>query len=237
MLINYLVGVMTKEMGLKKIRVMIPKTNLSSEILQEYIVRLEQFKLNEKGLAHALKMEYILIINIKKEIEADVESSFFYKPDQIHRKIAEFRRANINNIYTNYYKDIEALEHPFVLKPFPWVIIEENLVGKMMLEFVMFPMDDKKIRKFEEDLSVISTQLLLAIRAYQIETGEIPISLDKLVPKYISEIPRDPFDGEPIRFCPERKIIYSVGKNLIDEGGSKEEHWRGMPDPTFEIKF
>ncbi len=76
-----------------------------------------------------------------------------------------------------------------------------------------------------------------AIKAYQAETGKIPISLDELVPKYIPEIPRDPFDGQPIRFSSEKKIIWSVGEDLIDEGGSVGERWQDMPDPTLKIEF
>ena len=77
------------------------------------------------------------------------------------------------------------------------------------------------------------------MRAYQFDTGKISISLDKLIPKYISEVYRDPFDGELIRFCSGKKIIWSVGTNLIDEGGNKGENLEleKMPDPTFEIKF
>ena len=35
----------------------------------------------------------------------------------------------------------------------------------------------------------------------------------------------------------EKKIIYSVGKDLIDSGGSKGDDWKKMEDPTFKIEF
>ena len=48
---------------------------------------------------------------------------------------------------------------------------------------------------------------------------ELPATLDALVPKYISAVPRDPFDGKPLRYDSKKKIVYSVGYNLKDDGG------------------
>ncbi|HOY63949.1 MAG TPA: hypothetical protein PK745_12320, partial [bacterium] len=33
-------------------------------------------------------------------------------------------------------------------------------------------------------------------------------------------VPIDPFDGSPLRYDKEKRAVYSVGQNLIDEGGS-----------------
>ena len=231
-LISYLVGLRIKEIGLERIRAMISETTLSPEILKEYIVQLEPFKLNERGLANTLRIEYIFMINTLEEAFGDAPSSYFWKPNQTHRKLAEFKRIQINNAY-KLCRDIIEPEIP----KWPPSWIQENFIGHMIKGVVIVAIGDLNYRKCEEDFSVISNQLLLAIRAYQLDTGEIPISLDKLVPKYISEIPKDSFDGRPIRFCPEKKIIWSVGRDLIDEGGSIGEDWKEMPDPTFEINF
>jgi len=63
------------------------------------------------------------------------------------------------------------------------------------------------------------------------KTGELPGTLDALVPDYIDKIPSDDFDGEPMRYSAEKKIIYSVGEDLNDDGGGEEK------DIIFEIKF
>jgi hypothetical protein len=78
---------------------------------------------------------------------------------------------------------------------------------------------------------------LIAIKAYKIENGKLPPNLEELVPDYILEVPKDPFDGNPIRYSAEKKIIYSVGPDLIDSGGSEGEGWQKMEDPTFKIEF
>lgn len=62
----------------------------------------------------------------------------------------------------------------------------------------------------------------LAIERFRLAKGHWPVSLGELVPRYLSEIPRDPFDGAPLRLvCKEGKlIIYSVSLDRIDQGGT-----------------
>jgi hypothetical protein len=67
-----------------------------------------------------------------------------------------------------------------------------------------------------------ATALVIALRQYQKAEGHRPATLQELVPKYISAIPTDPFDGEPFRYRvrPDGQwIVYSVGPNGIDEKG------------------
>lgn len=70
----------------------------------------------------------------------------------------------------------------------------------------------------ESDLS--ATRLLLACRAYEETTGHLPETLEALVPDYLPAVPRDPFDGAPFRYSAERRLVYSVGENLKDDGGT-----------------
>jgi len=36
----------------------------------------------------------------------------------------------------------------------------------------------------------------------------------------VNGAPLDPFDGKSFRYDPKRRVVYSVGKNLVDNGGS-----------------
>ena len=51
--------------------------------------------------------------------------------------------------------------------------------------------------------------------------GNLPETLQALVPDYLPAVPRDPFDGQPFRYSTERRIIYSVGEDLTDDGGTR----------------
>jgi hypothetical protein len=60
----------------------------------------------------------------------------------------------------------------------------------------------------------------LAARAYELEKGGPPTSLEALVPDYIEAVPADPFDGKPLRYDPKRRLVWSVGEDLVDDGAA-----------------
>ena len=75
----------------------------------------------------------------------------------------------------------------------------------------------------------------LAIRLYTLDhEGKLPRTLADLVPAYLHEVPRDPFSpyAMPPIYKPDplHQILYSVGENGIDDGGSeiKQSVPRGM---------
>ncbi len=261
LLINYLFGMAIKEIGLERLRMTIPKLTLSPDKLKNYIAEIEKFKENEEGLIRAMKMEYILLTNTKSKIDKiffgelskeelkklDMEDVYFeikgttyfnylYKPNQTQKIFAQYYR----NFIDNAKKDCNEIKVVKIKPLAPHskikMLFTENVIGKVFHDISMANLSGILEKKCLEDFSINGTQLLMAIRAYQIETGKLPSSLKDLTPKYLSEIPKDPFNGK-LKYLPDKKIIYSVGKNLKDEGGSDKGSWRTMSDPTFKIEF
>ncbi len=63
---------------------------------------------------------------------------------------------------------------------------------------------------------------LLALNAYKLEHGRYPKSLFQLTPKYISEVPLDPFDfPNPLQYTlnGSNYLLYSIGPDGKDDGG------------------
>jgi hypothetical protein len=62
-----------------------------------------------------------------------------------------------------------------------------------------------------------------AVERYRLIAGEPPHSLDALIPAYLPAIPKDPFDGQAMRYQREKNsyLIYSVAGNLEDNHGEK----------------
>ncbi len=60
----------------------------------------------------------------------------------------------------------------------------------------------------------------LACRLYKSRTGHYP-ALDELVPELLTEVPVDPFTGNPLVYRREGEgfIVYSLGSNQKDDGG------------------
>jgi hypothetical protein len=61
----------------------------------------------------------------------------------------------------------------------------------------------------------------LAIRIYRAERGSDPGELADLVPEYLPAVPRDPFSEKPLMYrrTPKGYLLYSVGRNQVDDGG------------------
>jgi len=65
----------------------------------------------------------------------------------------------------------------------------------------------------------------LAIERYRLSHGQLPASLDDLVPDHLPGVPQDPFDGRPLRYrrLEPGFIVYSIGPDETDNGGKP---WR-----------
>ena len=71
--------------------------------------------------------------------------------------------------------------------------------------------------------------LAVLTEKYFLERGTYPKALVELVPKYISELPLDPFVDEPFHYGvePDGFFLYSVGANCRDDGG---KHYLTSPN-------
>ncbi|MFO0878309.1 MAG: hypothetical protein U0840_13260 [Gemmataceae bacterium] len=89
-----------------------------------------------------------------------------------------------------------------------------------------------------------ASRLKVALRQYQVDQGQLPRTLNELVPKYLPAVPLDPGDQQPFRYrispgeeiewpgdahhpptkrtIPEGQgILWDVGPNTKDDGGTK----------------
>jgi len=78
----------------------------------------------------------------------------------------------------------------------------------------------------------------VAAERFRLANGHWPESLVELTPKYLQEVPLDPFDGKPLRFreSAEGVLIYSVGPDGKDDGG-KIDRTKGGNTPGIDLGF
>jgi hypothetical protein len=112
-------------------------------------------------------------------------------------------------------------------------LLGPNSVGRM-LSWVALS-DEPTLRRCEHDSRVEATRAWVALRAYSHEHGALPTRLEELVPTYITEVPFDAFDGEPLRYDHERRLLWSIGRDFVDAGGVEDE--KGKTEPVFPIPF
>jgi hypothetical protein len=79
-------------------------------------------------------------------------------------------------------------------------------------------------------------QTAVAMTKYRLDHGMLPSHLGDLVPAYLDAVPTDPFDGHPLRLVVRNGewIIYSVGPDGIDNGGTRID--RSRYDILFTLK-
>lgn len=116
-----------------------------------------------------------------------------------------------------------------------------NAEGRRIVSYTAAYLHRWDALRCKAKLRVEATRALVALRAYQLEHGALPASLDALVPRYLTEPPRDPFDGALLRYDPARRRLWSVGSDGLDargEGREAEGRYDAWArEPVFAIPF
>lgn len=83
----------------------------------------------------------------------------------------------------------------------------------------------------------------LAIENFAKDAGHFPQKLDELTPKFVPEVPEDPFNGLDLLYRPTDRgyVLYSVGPDRQDTGGlepslKKESDDKASYDITFIVE-
>lgn len=179
-------------------------------------------------------------MSILLKLRSYIFKSYFYKPNKTHRILAEHAAEQIANANIQFYKDYKEpiLEIQMEKIKIPESIIKqlftENIYGRAFLQIALVNFPGIYAFRFQETFSITATQILFAIRAYSYDNGKLPSSLEALIPNYINEVPLDLFDAQPLRYSAQKGIIYSVGKNLLDEGGIETEKL-DIEEPTIRV--
>ena len=80
-------------------------------------------------------------------------------------------------------------------------------------------------------------RLALAMHRYRAAENRFPDKLEELTPELITGVPRDPFDGKPMKLKRTDKglILYSIGLDMTDDDGKPYDKDKRTGDITFEL--
>ena len=110
-----------------------------------------------------------------------------------------------------------------------------------ILSSMLLPALGSAIIKEASSLAEVQTaQTALAVERFRLAHGELPDNLEALVPQFLSFVPEDPFDGQPLRYHRLAKgyVIYSVGRDGHDNGGRERPANTKSSDKTeYDITF
>lgn len=172
---------------------------------------------------------------------------FYYWPNQSWRFLVDQRTQDVRNVQADcttgnlFPLRTTAYSHRTGLGR----LLEPNAIGKLLADIGNVSLGGVVVKSCNESVAVSATQITLAIGAYQKDNQKIPNSLDELVPKYLTAVPIDPYSGQAPIYVPEKKVVYSIGSNRVNEGGNTaadsalypnaENPWQTMLDPTFGV--
>jgi hypothetical protein len=93
----------------------------------------------------------------------------------------------------------------------------------VMLRMLMPPQSRIFQMSLNNTARLRSVRAGLAIERYRLANGKLPEKLAELVPAYLDAVPKDPFDGQELRYKRLEKgyVVYSIGADGSDDGGEE----------------
>jgi hypothetical protein len=148
----------------------------------------------------------------------------------------------------NFYLDVMATNIAAAEAPFPERLTLAQQANSaalsppnrfMIFSRLMLPALGKTIQRDGDHAARIRTaQTAIAVELFRrAHNGELPTDLNELVPTFLPSLPRDPFDGEPLRFKRRSSgyVVYSIGRDLRDDGGDEGDPKK--PSSAKDITF
>ncbi len=239
-LICYLVSVAVGKIGLGQITHWLGRTHFRADQLTNYLQQLS-FDPNDNAVAYGntIKAEYKCLSGTLETMRdgknnAAITDSFYSRWWPI---LPVFNFSQTRALYINGSKLLlKAAPHYYSQAQLPdlqsnrpsliSMFLSGNAAGQMMYYMTMPAVIPSLATKSQVEVQSQATRVILALRAYALVHGRLPSDLSGLVPEFLDKVPTDDFDGQPLRYSAERKIVYSVGKNLKDDGGDDS---RGNP--------
>ncbi len=187
----------TKEQYVAKMKIA-AKTEYDTIIKELNQERLEKFKAETKTNTDEEKLLLSKLdpVMIRKEFDKTFErlvSGFSFESEP-PKNLKEHMKENIEKLTKKELNELAAI---FALNGL-YGIRERTLTSLTSIE---------------------ATRITIACKRFELKYGKLPENLNQLVPEFLKEVPKDPFDCKTFRYDSQRKIVYSVGENLVDSGG------------------
>jgi len=146
---------------------------------------------------------------------------YLQKSDDLSAEQREYNQA------FGRFMELRRSPFPTRLKVADYVREEINSAGQKDLLMTAWLLPGLTGTSAREAACIVRLRLgLVAVALEQFRAAHqdhYPSALAELAPAYLSTVPLDPFDGQPLRFHPKGRgyVLYSVGPDLIDNQGAQ----------------
>ena len=247
--VTWLVGRTVKGLGLAVFDKSVAECTLPPDRLMGWAKQLNGAWPDDEGLCDTCRAEYEFTVGIVDDFRRGPSSlekipgitaaekqqawsywlhrGWIFRPNETRRLFGDVHQEVIRNV-PRPFASMQLRKPPVHHKWREYGVVRQllagNIIGRRL--HVILATDGHRllVLKSAGKTGLAFTKTLLAMKIFRMTTGRLPDTLDELVPEYIDAVPLDDFDGKPIRYSPEKKILYSVGEDLKDDGGfTKEE--------------
>ncbi|MBE3095613.1 MAG: hypothetical protein IMZ44_00615 [Planctomycetes bacterium] len=250
---EYLVSLTIKGMGTCLMCDQVKTCTLPSSRLRHYAAELAKYPCEAQALADAFRVEYFCQVSGIEDVRSGEVSWAYsnalwpagpqqgptgptvrflwralggplFKPNRTRRLFAETMRMAIEDAPKSY-KDARATDPRMRAFSLPKSVLQGNVIGDALYRLLMPELRGAHKFKCVANVGLAATRTLLAMKAYKLDKGRLPETLEQLVPDYLDAVPIDDFDGKPLRYNAAKKILYTVGKDLEDNGGTTKQEF------------
>jgi hypothetical protein len=249
-LIVYLVGSAVNNLGLAQMQRWAGQAHLTPDQLKDYARRID-WPADEAGSAYAnsIRVEYQMMVGTLDGMRRGTLTNSDIAVPTLHSWPAWplFSYGQTRAMFAaGALRLVKAAPHPYgearidEVESRPGllsIVFSGNPIGQILYYMMMPGLAVSLEKKSTEDVQLQATRTILALRAYELAHGQLPVDLPALVPEFLDQVPLDDFNGKPLRYSPDKKIVYSVGKNLKDDGGNGPSFYTSTYAKRLDLVF
>jgi len=179
---------------------------------------------------------------LDEQLEAGVDllSLFEQAPSELREALNNVSEEQLRSVVRETVReDYLALVDYFALPYYEAQTVEpHSLLSDNPLSQSFLPATEAILaQEAATHTEVRGIMLSAAVELYRSENDTYPESLADLVPDYVPELPEDPFSGQPFEYAqtPSSYLLYSVGPDMLDDGGSPLDGSGSFPERQGDI--
>ena len=201
-----------------------------------------------RALTRGIRMEEAMGLSAYYEFGAELRVNELTGDDEwIPSAIAPLYRVFLLDHDVASYREIMGRYHSLALKPFHERADDEEEFFRdlqdaeygLLARALVPAMERVGLSAAVADARQQLARTALACARHRAAHGKLPQSPEELVPEFLPLVPRDPFDGKPLKWTAtdERLVLYSVGPDRQDDGGKPVDANRQSDESLGDIVF
>lgn len=239
-LVNFLVGQSIQAVVIEVIQENVLALAPNVVVSKQRTDKLKSYRFTKEVVSRIFRFEYMWARSAFAQVNAGNSSLYgepswltwlLYKPHQTRNLMLRHYGSFIENLDLPA-KEINLLYMPKVREGLTLeMMVSGNVTGHILIRLSLPAVYTILRRILETNSQLQLTRLGLALAGYANEHGgALPEKLAALAPLYIDAVPLDPITGEAFFYDREQRKVWSVGKDLNDDGGVKVE-WADRDQP------